>query len=122
LLRLVPPIWGSGLVFWAKDYDHWYAILTNPTGWFGVQRYTSGRYLMPVASRESDALKKCEGAENQVKLFTKGNQAKIFINGKEVISFAGQPPEDGSLIGFKVRSGNEGSNSVAFSNFQVVQP
>jgi hypothetical protein len=53
---------------------------------------------------------------------TKGNQATIFINGKEVVSFTGQPPQGGSLIGFIVSSGPEGSNSVAFSNFQVVQP
>jgi hypothetical protein len=53
---------------------------------------------------------------------TKGNQATIFINGKEVVSFAGKPPEGGSVIGFRACSGPEGSNSVAFSNFQVVQP
>ena len=53
---------------------------------------------------------------------TKGNQATIYINGKEVISFSGQPPEGGSLIGFKAGSGPGAPNSVAFSNFQVVQP
>jgi hypothetical protein len=116
------PTWGSGLVFWAKDYNEYYAVLINPEGWFGVQRYIAGRYLLPVAWRESDAIKKGEGAENQVKVVTKGNQATVFINGKEVISLSGQPPQGGSLVGFKVASGPEGTNSVAFSNFQVVQP
>ncbi len=121
-VKAAAPTYGSGFVFWAKDSEEWYAILTNPNGWFAVNRLTHGRYLLPVAWRESDALKKGEGAENQVKVVTKGNQATIFINGKEVISFTGQPPEGGSLIGFRVSSGPEGSNSVAFSNFQVVQP
>jgi len=116
------PNWGSGLVFWAKDYNEYYAVLVNPEGWFAVQRYIAGRYLLPVAWRESDAIKKGEGAENQVKVVTKANQAKVFINGKEVVSFSGQPPEGGTLTGFKVASGPEGSNSVAFSNFQLVQP
>ena len=116
------PSWGSGLVFWAKDYNEYYAVLVNAEGWFAVQRLVAGRYLLPVAWREFDAIKKGEGAENQVKVATKGNKATISINGKEAISLSGQPPEGGSLIGFKVASGPEGANSVAFSNFQVVQP
>ena len=48
------PTWGSGLVFWAKDYNEYYAVLVNAEGWFAVQRYVSGRYLLPVAWRESD--------------------------------------------------------------------
>jgi len=116
------PTYGSGLVFWAKDSDSWYCLQINDNGWFAVQRYTSGRYLLPVAWREDASLKKGEGAENQVKLVTKGNQATISINGKEIISFAGQPPEGGSLIGFRASSGPAGQNSVAFSNLQMVQP
>lgn len=116
------PTWGSGLVFWAKDYNEYYALLLNVDGWFAVQRYVAGRYLLPVAWRESGAIKQGEGAENQIKVVTKGNKATVFINGKEVISLSGQPPQGGTLIGFKVASGPEGSNSVAFSNFKLVQP
>jgi hypothetical protein len=116
------PTWGSGLVFWAKDYNEYYAVLINAEGWFAVQRHIAGRYLLPVAWRESDAIKKGEGAENRVQVATKDNKAKVFINGQEVISFSGQPPQGGTLIGFKVASGPEGSNVAAFSNFQLVQP
>lgn len=116
------PTWGSGLVFWAKDYNEYYAVLVNAEGWFAVQRYIAGRYLLPVAWRESDVIKKGEGAENQVKVVTKDNKATISLNGKEVISLSGQPPQGGSLVGFKVASGPEGANSVAFSNFQLVHP
>ena len=116
------PTWGSGLVFWARDYNEYYAVLINAEGWFAVQRYVAGRYLLPVAWRESEAIKKGEGAENQVKVVTKGNKATVSVNGKEVISLSGQPPQGGALTGFKVASGPEGANSVAFSNFQLVQP
>ena len=114
--------WGSGLVFWAKDYNEYYAVLINAEGWFSVQRHIADRYLLPVAWRESDAIKPGEGVENLLKVVTKGNKATVFINGKEVISFSGQPPQGGTLIGFKVASGPEGSNSVAFSNLQLSQP
>lgn len=116
------PTWGSGLVFWAKDYNEYYAVLVNAEGWFAVQRYVAGRYLLPVAWRQSDAVKKGEGAANQLKVVTSGNKATVSLNGKEVISLSGQPPEGGSLIGFKVASGPEGANSVAFSDFKLVQP
>ena len=55
-------------------------------------------------------------------VFGPKDQAAIMINGKEVISVNGQPPQGGSLIGFKVASGPEGANSVGFSNLQVTQP
>jgi hypothetical protein len=116
------PTWGSGLVFWAKDYKEYYAVLINAEGWFAVQRLVAGRYLLPVAWRQFDGLKAGEGGANQVKVVTKDNKATISINGKEAITLSGQPPQGGSLIGFKVASGPEGSNSVAFSDFQLVQP
>lgn len=121
-IKATAPTWGSGLVFWAKDYDEYYAVLLNAQGWFGVQRHVANRYLLPVAWRESDAIKKGDGAENQVKVVTKGNTATVFINGKEVISLKGQPPQGGSLIGFKAASGPEGTNTVAFANLQISQP
>ena len=121
-VKAADPTYGSGLVFWAKDLDNWYCLQINATGMFAVERNTSGRPLLPVAWREDASLKKGERAENQVKLVTKGNQGTIFINGKQVLSFTGQPPEGGSLIGFRVSSGPQDSNSVAFSNFQVVEP
>ncbi len=116
------PTYGSGLLFWASGYDSWYSILINANGWFAVQRLVSGHYLLPVAWREDPSIKKGVGAENQVKVVTKGNQATLFINGKQIVSVSGQPPQGGQLIGFKVASGSQGQNSVAFSNFQVLQP
>ena len=116
------PTFGSGLVFWAKDYKENYSVLLTAEGWFGVIRVVAGRNLVPVPWRKSDAIKKGEGVENQIKVVTKGNKATVFINDKEVASFSGQPPQGGTLIGFKVSSGRKGSNSVGFSNFKLVEP
>ena len=41
LVKAPAPTWGSGLVFWAKDYDEYYAVLINAQGWFGVQRHVA---------------------------------------------------------------------------------
>jgi hypothetical protein len=121
-IKAEEPAYGSGLLFWARDYSAWYGLLINPNGWFAVQRFESGHFNMPVPWRESDVIAKGEGRVNQVKVATKGNEATVFINGEKVISFNGFPPQDGSLIGFRAASGPDGSNSVAFSGLQVVQP
>ena len=104
-IKAPAPNWASGLVFWAKDSNEFYVVLVSVRGWIGVERNIAGRYLMPVAWRESDAFKKGEGAENHIKVATKGNKATIFLNGKEVFSFNGRPPQGGTLVGFKVNSG-----------------
>ena len=116
------PTYGSGLLFWARDYGAWYCLLINPNGWFAVQRFDGGHFILPVPWHESDVIAKGEGRVNQVKVATKGDEATVFINGEKVISFTGFPPQDGSLIGFRVTSGPYGSNSVAFSDLKVVQP
>jgi hypothetical protein len=120
--RAPAPTWGSGLVFWAKDYSEYYALLINANGWFAVQHHVANRYLLPVAWRSTDAIKKGAGAENQVQVVTKGNKATISVNGKELITLSGQPPNGGSLIGFKVASGTKAANSAAFGDLKVTQP
>jgi hypothetical protein len=109
----------GSLVFWAKDRGDFYNLNINPNGLFAVSHWL-GRWLAPVSWRASDTLKKGVGAVNQLKLVTKGNRGTVFFNGKEVISFSGQSPQGGGLIGFYVDSA--GVNSVAFSDFKVTEP
>jgi hypothetical protein len=121
-LKAPAPSWGSGLVFWAKDYSDYYALLINANGWFAVQHHVANRYLLPVAWRKTTIIKKGAGAVHQVMVATKGNKATISVDGKELITLSGQPPKGGSLVGFKVASGNKAANSVAFGDLKVTQP
>jgi hypothetical protein len=121
-IKAPTPTWGSGPVFWAKDYGAYYALLINAQGWFAVQRYAAGRYRLFVSWRPSTAINKGEGARNRLKVMTRGDQVKVFINGWKVVSFVAQAPPGRSRIGFKASSGPQGKNSVAFANLLVVQP
>jgi len=114
--------YGSGLVFWAKDYSDYYALVISPDGWFAVQRYVGERWLTPVPWRQIDAAKKGENVENKLRVVTKGNKATAYVNDKEIVTFSGQPPQGGSLIGFKGSSGPKGVNAAAFTNLQVMGP
>jgi len=122
LVKSDDPSFGAGLVFWAKDYSEYYTLLVNGDGWFAVNRYINGRFLLPVAWRQNNTVKKGQGTINQVRVVTKGNQGTIFINGQQILSFHGQPPQGGTLIGVRGSSPDKGTNTWAFTNLKVMQP
>ena len=111
-----------GLLFWVKSPEEFYVFLVSPIGYFTVQRKMSHRYLWPVNWQKSDAIKGGEGVDNVLRVATKGNQGTVYINGKQVATFSGQPPAGGSQIGLGASSGAKAQNVVAFSNLEVVQP
>jgi hypothetical protein len=86
---------GGGLIFWAKDNSNYYYLLVSGNGQFTVRRYVNSQSLAPVDWRESAAIKKGVGQVNELRVVTKGNQARVYINDTEVITFNGQVPERG---------------------------
>jgi hypothetical protein len=113
--------YGSGLVFWANDYWDYYALLVNAQGWFAVQRYVGGSYRLPVPWRESDVIKKGIAVDNLLRVATKDDQVTVYINGQELVTFQGQVPRKGGLIGMKTSSGPQGQDVTAFSDLQVLE-
>jgi hypothetical protein len=116
------PDYASGMIFWAKDTSDYYVIAFSPDGWFAIQRYAGGRMLAPVPWREVGSAKKGVNVENILRVVTKGNQATAYINGKQIVTFSGQPPQGGSLVGLKGSSGPNGVTAAAFANLKVVGP
>ena len=110
----------QGFLFWAKSYDEFYYLYVID-GKFSVARWVGGRWLYPVPSRENAAIKKGIAESNQLRVVTKGNQATVYINDTEVVTFKGQPPQGGSFIGMR---GESPSNSQAvweFSDLKVTK-
>ena len=116
------PTWGAGLVFWSTGLKNFYAVLINANGWFTVQRRMGDRFINPVSWRQNDAIKKGTGVDNQLRVVTDGNKGTVFVNGKELISFTGTPPEGGSQIGVRVASGDNEPNVVEFTDLKVMKP
>ncbi len=114
--------WGGGLVFWATDYDNYYALLVSADGQFTVRRYVNARSLAPVDWRENPAIKKGVGQVNQLRVVTRGTQATVFINGTEVITFSGQPPQGGGYVGVKGSSAEKSQIVWEFSELKVAKP
>jgi hypothetical protein len=113
------PTWGAGLLFWSKGLKDFYGLLINANGWFTVQRRMGDRFINPVTWRENAAINKGVGAVNQLRVVTKGNKATVFVNGKELITFTGQPPQGGSQIGVRGASGDDQPNVIEFTDLKV---
>jgi uncharacterized caspase-like protein len=118
------PRYGGGVIFWAKDSTDYYYLLVTGEGWFSVQHWVNQRSSLPVQWRESAAIKKGIGQINQLRVVTKGNQATVYINDTEVVTFKGQPPQGGSFIGLIAFSPEKAQNKNLweFSELKVMKP
>ncbi len=116
------PSWGGGLVFWAKDNSNYYALLVSGDGQFSIRRYVNDRALTPVDWRENPSVKKGIGQVNELRIVTNGNQATAYINDTQVVTFNGQPPDGGSLIGVKGSSAEKSQITWEFSDLKVTKP
>ncbi len=113
----------GGLVFWYKGQNDFYVLQVDVQGRFAIQRLLFGKWFNVVDLTENANLKKGEGAVNHLRVVTVGKQAKVFINGEEVASFEGHPPEGGSFVGLAALSPLEGEPSVyAFDDFKGAEP
>jgi hypothetical protein len=59
---------------------------------------------------------------NRLRVRAKGNEAQIFINGKEIVSFRGQPPDGGGLIGVYGTAPVDTAATFDFSNVLITTP
>lgn len=109
----------GGLAFWATDYQNYYELMAGPSGTFGVDRILPGRRISIMAFATSPAVKSGVGQINQLRVQTKGNTATFYINGTQVGSITGQPPQGGGEIGVTAQSGPNTRDVYEFSNLKV---
>ena len=114
-----------GLAFWGVDSKNNYTVDLFPAdGAVAVYRAQNSKFLKPVPYFKSDAVKKGQGAANEVSIVVVGKHAVISINGKKVKEFNGIPPTDGGLVGldFGTVSDDSGPSTLTYSDFQVREP
>ena len=110
----------GGLVFWAIDYNNYYAALVRSNGEFDIVRKSFGQWLVPVSLSPRDELKKEIGRPIELRVVTSGPMVTAYINGKQVTSFRGFPPSGESRIGIHAEPGGE-PGRWAFSALSVRQ-
>ena len=112
----------ASIIFWGKDYTDYFTLQIDGNGSFTVAHKVKDRWLYPVSWRENAAVNKGVGQTNQLRVVTKGNQATVYINDKEVISFKGQAPPGGSLVGLRADSIENAQAVWEFSELKITKP
>ena len=98
-------------------------LLVSDIGKFSVaRRLTSDRQITPIPWQESAAINKGVGQVNALRIIINGNQARLYINGKEVGKVSGQTPEGGNLVGFWAVASSKSACTWELSNFVVSLP
>jgi hypothetical protein len=109
----------AGITFWSVDVNNTYYLGIGPTGTFSVARYVAGRYIAIVGWTGSPAIKTGLNQVNHLQVVTKGTQATLLVNDKQVAVIDGQPPQGGGEVGVIAQSGPRTRNVYAFSNLKV---
>jgi hypothetical protein len=109
----------AGLAFWATDVNNVYYFSVAPAGTYSVSRYLNNNYYKVVDWTASATIKKGLNQVNSLSVVTKGSQATFFVNGTQVATINGQPPQGGGEIGLVADSG-PGSRAVfQFANLKI---
>jgi hypothetical protein len=111
----------GGAIIWAIDRQNHYVINLSTSGKISVARLVNNHALHPIPQRDCPEVKKGVGQSNLLKIVVKGNQATINMNGKDVLTFKGQPPEAGGAIGLRAESADKTKAVWEFSDLKVTK-
>jgi hypothetical protein len=112
----------GGVVFWGYDTQNYYTLDLTNDGYLQVSRKVGNRWLSPVSWRQSATIKAGLGQPNLIRVVTKGNNATIYINDQEAVSFTGQPPEGGGVIGLTGTSAADDRGVFRYQGLKITLP
>jgi len=112
----------GGITFWkSPDTAEWYEAAIKSDGTAHVVRIMQGKQLFPVSEKAYDSIKKGLNQVNELRVVTKGKMATFYINGQQIATFKGFPPDGGSEFGVYAESG-EVVYVWQFSDLMVLKP
>jgi hypothetical protein len=110
----------GGIIFWARDYDHYYGFQITPDGYATVFEYADD-FMMLIDDVEFSAIKQGIGAINELRVVTKGRNATFYVNDKVFDTLTSKTPPGTQHIGIAVDAptGDKAKAAFAFDNVQV---
>jgi hypothetical protein len=112
----------GGLVFWAKDYNDCYALVISANGKFAIGHKLFGRWINPTANSANGAVKTGTGQVNELRVHTDGKQFTAIVNGVNVVTLTGEPPQGDWFIGLYGESAQVSENTWDFANLTTITP
>jgi hypothetical protein len=111
----------AGIVFWYMDVNDFYALEIAPNGKSSVWRRQRGKWLAQIAWADAQ-VNMGDGATNELRVTTVGNNATFYLNGTKFNTLSGTPPDKGQQIGLMAVSPETGTASFAFDDLRVTKP
>jgi hypothetical protein len=111
----------AGVTFWGQDVDHFYTFQMTVDGYATVYQYT-GEWKSIIDDTAVSSIKQGVGAENELRVVTKGDTATLYINGERFNSITGVLPNEGQHLGFTVEAPEKGKVTFAIDNAEVRTP
>jgi hypothetical protein len=91
-----------GVLFWAKDDRNYYTAEITNHGTIFVNRMIADarqRILLEIDDKHPGLIHKDPGGTNEVEVQISGVKATMWVNGKKIFDFAGQPPPGSGYVG-----------------------
>jgi TIR domain len=111
---------GGSLIFWAIDYQNYYAASVYRDGSYDVFRKIDGRWETVIAHTMAASIRQGSGAVNRMKVAFSNDLATVIINEANLIQFRGQPAASGGFVGIAGQSDADAENEWTFLNAVVM--
>jgi hypothetical protein len=112
----------AGPIFWYSDINNFYVFEIAPNGKASVWRRQRGKWLPQVNWQDVDNANKGDGATNELRVTTVGDDATFYVNGTEFKKFSGSAPDNGQQIGLFAGSPDKDAATFAFDDLKATKP
>ena len=109
----------AGAVFWAVNYDSYYAFLIQADGRAALMRFEKGIMTPVVPLRAIAGLNTAPGAKNVLRLTTSGNSVTAYVNDEKFASINGRVPDGGGQFGLFAQSEEAHRDTWKFTDLKV---
>jgi hypothetical protein len=112
----------AGVIFWYQDVNNFYVFELAPNGKASVWRRQRGKWLDQVDWQDAPGANKGDGATNELRVTTVGNDATFYVNGTQFKKLAGTAPDKGQQIGLFAGSPDKAAATFAFDDLKLTKP
>jgi hypothetical protein len=112
----------AGVIFWYEDVNNFYVFELAPNGKASVWRRQRGKWLAQIDWQEAASANKGDGASNELRVTTVGDDATFYVNGTQFKKLSGSAPDKGQQIGLFAGSPDKAAATFAFDDLKVTKP
>lgn len=112
----------AGPIFWYTDINNFYVFELAPNGKASVWRRQRGKWLAQVNWQDAPSANKGDGATNELRVTTTGDDAVFYVNGTEFKKVSGSAPDNGQQIGLFAGSPEKDAATFAFDDLKATKP